>query len=1321
MLLVAEPHAQVSPTMTDEDPSADRLAELIKRINQMEELLRQQAWRLYNLEKRTGFAPPQPGSPDRTVPPQPGPPPFVMPRQPGPSIPPTPPAPPQPFGTPAEPAKPTPPPVRPADRPVEQRPPFDAPRPIQPPPTPPVAPPIRRTEPVSDSNRDTTFIRDPLAGSAGLPPSGPPRPPASPPLQATPLSQPRPASAPPSFAPPTFDQPKAKPRLSIEMRIGGNWFQRIGVVAVILGILFFLKYAYDQKWIGKHEILWGFIALGVVTLFGADRLRKRYANYAYGLSGLGIAILYSSFFASYGLMRIWEPTSAFIGMAVVTAIATGLAARYNALPIAMLGLIGGFLTPIVLSTGEDHELGLFSYIALLDLGVLALAASKHWRSLNYLAFTGTVLIFIGWGDKHYSPEKLALTVIFLTIFFVIFALLAVLYNVVNRQPTRWLDLAMVFANALLYFGTSYRLLDSEPQYQPYLGLFAALVSVFYLGLGYFTYRRDREDRLLLYTFWGLAILFAVIAVPIQFHLQWITIGWAVEGAILTWIGLRVNDRISRYGALIVFLIAVSHWLIWDMIKFAYREGDDFAPLWNSRALSCAVLVAALTLATVFYRRLGEAIEEKERQMFKTLYMLGANALAVLLLSLDATDYFSRAQMRAFSDAGRPQGFVGGEQWRILDNTRHMTLSALWAIYGGVALVVGIVRSLKPLRAAALLLLVAVGAKLLLLDLNYYGAAWHLPILNATFGAFAAFIAACAVGAWFYAKATDIDEEEKTAVLIALAGAANLFAVVALSAEAIGYFDRLPTGEGHSSADYIENWKQFTLFAVWVVYGAVSCLIGIRRNHKLLRIASLVLMAIGAGKLLVVDLRYYREAWHMTFVNPTFLGLGLLVAALTVVWWYYSRATAIPDEERRFVVPLIVSGANLFAVLALSCEAIAFFDRRMEGENGPSIDPLLGYQQFVLSTVWIVYGTVCAFIGIRRNGKLLRAGAIGLLVLATLKVMAVDLWHSNEKWHTLLLNPTFGSFALLIAALCAVAWFYSRATKVSIEECRQMVPLLAGAANLLALVSLSAEIIGYFHRAKSLLQAGPTAADVSQAVSQTLNNMVMALSVLWIVYGATALVIGIRRDIKWLRVGALGLLTLATMKVLAVDLISYYDKPWHQPILNQTFAAFALLVAALAAAVWFYSRADNVDQEERRSLIPALVVVANLLAVLAFSADAYGHYAAQIASPPAGTDLHDLHLAQQLWLTIVWTVYGGALLTVGIWRRRPLLRMMALILLGLTITKVYLLDIWALAKLYRIIALILLGVVLLLVSFLYQPLRRRLAEAGDEAEAKPDIQ
>ena len=977
--------------------------------------------------------------------------------------------------------------------------------------------------------------------------------------QGPPPAIPRARPASPPVAPHTFSE-----RGDLEARIGGSWFNRIGIIAIFLGVTFFLKYAVDNDWIGAvGRVLIG-AAVGLAFLILGERLRKRYPSYAYGLTGGGIAVLYAAiWFASGKKYDLLSPAVAFALMSVVTAIASLLAARYNALPIAVLGLIGGFLTPILLSTGVDDEAGLFSYIALLDLGVLALAYSKQWRSLNYMAFISTVLMFAAWMGEWYEPNKLWTTIFFLTLLFAIFALLAVLYNVVNRRPTSWLDLAMVFANALLYFGASYSLLDDE--YYGRLGLFALLVAAFYLGLGYFTYRRDQEDRLLVFTFLGLGFLFSVLAVPIQFDQHWVTMGWAIEGAVMTWIGLRANDQTSRYAALVVFAIALSHWVMVDVHDFAYAAGGDFVPVFNRRALSCAVLVFALAASAFFYRRYGEKVEEQSG--FAGFLMLGANALAVALLTIDANDYFEQRKALA----------SGSDYVSSLRNTKALTLTALWAIYGVGTLFAGIARKLKPLRFLALFLLTGATIKVLVVDLNFYNSSLHTLAINQTFAAFAVLIGALASAAWFYAKAEGLEGDERELAVGVLIASANVLAVIALSAEALGYFERAQAIASGEAIAQLENSKQLALSAVWTIFGATALIIGIRRRSFGVRIGSLMLLGLATAKAVLIDLRYY-----------------------------------------------------------------------------------------------------------------------------------------NAGWHKLLLNPTFAAFVLLIVAAAVAVWFYTRGDDFEGKERRIVVPVLLGAANVLAIVALSAEAMGYFYRAKALVDN-----QLWEEISRLNNNEQFVLTAVWAIYGAAALGIATRRGRTSVRWGALILLTIAIVKVATVD-SHFYDASWHTLVFNQTFGAFALVIGAIACGVRFYSRTENVAADERSTMLPVLVTSANLLAIVGLTLEALGHYAVKMRAtglPPE--DLANLKLAQQLSISVVWTIYGGAMLTVGIARRSKLLRVMALLLLGLTIFKVFLFDLSSLEKLYRIISFIVLGLILLAVSFLYQRYRQRVAEfIGDRDAPAP---
>ncbi|MEK6408382.1 MAG: DUF2339 domain-containing protein [Acidobacteriota bacterium] len=1089
-------------------------------------------------------------------------------------------------------------------------------------------------------------------------------------------------------------------RPDLESRIGGRWLLWIGVVAISFGMAFFLKYAFDNQWITPGWRVNIGVAIGLGFLLGADRLRNRYPIYSHGLAGGGVFILYLSIFVGCNTYALLSRPLALGLMAAVTATASLLSARYNALPIAILGLIGGFLTPILLSTGVDNEAGLFGYIALLDLGVLALAYSKQWRSLNYMAFTATVAMFAAWMITWYAPEKLGTTMLFLTVFFMIFALLAVLHNVVNRRPTLWIDLAMVFSNALLYFSASYELL--EDNHHGILGLFAVLVSAFYMGLGYFTYSRDREDSLLIYTFLALAFLFGVLAVPIQLDQHWVTMGWALEGAAMTWIGLRANDRTSRYAALVVFGIAVAHWFNTDVREFAYHANENFLPLLNRRALSCAVFVGALAAAALFYKQIKSNVADEERSMFTGLYVLGANALAVILLSLDAFDYFEQAKRLA----------TDSDQVRSVVNTKALTLTALWAIYGAGALFVGVVRRLKPLRFLALLLLAGATVKVLVVDLNYYAASWHSTIFNPTFAAFASIVAALAFGARFYARGLEPDDEERESVLPILIGAANVLAVIALAAEALGYFDRAQAIESGQAIARLENTKQLALSAVWIIYGGVALLIGIRRRSQAVRIGSLILLALASAKAVSVDLGYYNAEWHTLLLNPTFAAFALLITAFAAGAWFYSRAEDIAAKAR--AIPILVGVANLLAVIALSAETLGYFDRAQTIASGEATVQLENAKQLALTAVWTIYGATALIIGIRRRSKTLRIGSLILLALATLKVVSVDLWFYDARWHTLLFNPTFAAFVLLVGSLAAGAWFYAHAQGIAEKERALVIPILVGAANLLAIIALSAEAIGYFEQAKAQV-----AIQLSSEISRLDNNEHLALTALWTIYGGAALIIGINRRSRPLRLGALMLLVVATFKLLVVDL-KYYRAPWHTLIINETFAAFALIILALASSAWFYSRAEDIDEDERTMFIPLMVGGFNVLAIVALSAEVLGYFGKNMRAEGVSSDeLLAFHLARQLWLSLVWTIYGGAMLTVGIARRSKLLRVMALLLLGLTIFKVFLFDLSSLVKLYRIISFIVLGAILLAVSFLYQRYRQRMSELiGDSETPEP---
>ncbi|HEV3470053.1 MAG TPA: DUF2339 domain-containing protein [Pyrinomonadaceae bacterium] len=659
----------------------------------------------------------------------------------------------------------------------------------------------------------------------------------------------------------------------LESVIGGRAFAWAGIIAVAFAAAFFLKLAFESGYIGPTTRVLIGAGAGLVLLGAGEVLRGRgLRHYAFVLSGGGVLILYLSIYAAFNFYQLLSQPAAFALMAGVTAAAVSLSVRLDALPVAVLGLVGGFLTPLLLSTGRDNQVALFTYVALLDAGVLAVAYFKRWRSLNFLSFAATVLVTLGWAVVHYDREKLWPTLFFLSLFFALYGLLAVAHNLLPRRPARWYDLLLAGANATFYFSLSYLLLVDAGYDTAAPASHALLVSAAYAGLFYAVHRLHRADRLLAYGFMGAAVTFFTAAVAIRLELHWVTIVWAVEGLMLTWAGLRAGEPAVRRAALPVFVAAASHWLLFDMTEFAFDAGQEFVPVFNRRALSCAVLVGSMAAAARLHNR-ADGLGETERAGATTLLALAANGLALVLLTQDLNDYFERRQALAAGGGGARGEYFYGDR---LDNARQFSLTALWTIYGATTLAFGARRGAAWARFVGLGLLAVAALKAATLDILFYAAPWHAPVFNQTFTGFALVVAACAFAARLYEKSERVGERER-ALAPVLVASAHVLAVVALSAEASGYFSsRMRAGE---AAGDLELARQLSLSVVWALYGGALFAAGRVRRSRLLRVMALALLGLTTLKVFFWDLSSLDRAYRIV----SFVVLGLILLAVSYLY------------------------------------------------------------------------------------------------------------------------------------------------------------------------------------------------------------------------------------------------------------------------------------------------------------------------------------------------------------------------------------------------------------------------------------------------------
>src|SRR5580698_8680627 len=238
---------------------------------------------------------------------------------------------------------------------------------------------------------------------------------------------PAPSQQPPVIAAPTFAsiEPTLKEQHtdgSLESRIGSQVFNRVGILAVLIGMAWFLKFAIDNHWIGPlGRVLIGLIA-GIGLIAWSERFRSRgYTAFSYSLKAIGSGILYLSLWAAFELYQLIPSAVAFGGMILVTAWNGFMCWVQDTELLALYAIVGGFGTPLLLSTGENHEPVLFSYLLLLDLAVLTLIALRPWSRLLLGAFFGTLLFSISWYARFYTDAQFGLTAFFVIVFFLLFA------------------------------------------------------------------------------------------------------------------------------------------------------------------------------------------------------------------------------------------------------------------------------------------------------------------------------------------------------------------------------------------------------------------------------------------------------------------------------------------------------------------------------------------------------------------------------------------------------------------------------------------------------------------------------------------------------------------------------------------------------------------------------------------------------------------------------------------------------------------------------------------------------------------------------------
>ena len=350
---------------------------------------------------------------------------------------------------------------------------------------------------------------------------------------------------------------------SMEYAIASTWLLRLGVVILVMGIGFFLKYSIDNGLIAPP----GRVALAVMTgvglLVGGTRiLDGKYHLLGQGLIGAGIATLYFSIFAAVNFYHLIGAITAFALMGLITISAGAMAVRFNSLLIAVLGILGGYGTPVMLATGATNFPGLFSYTLLLGCGILGISIKKNWHLLNYIGFVCTYGLFLG-AIPPYQSQDFWSVMPFLVGFFVLYSTSLFLFNVVNRVKSTLLEVIGLLLNAGIFFAASYYLVERSYGYRAVACISLGLCAFYAAHVYYFLYRKV-TDRELMLSFLGLAALFLGITIPLLLTREWITVSWAIQALVMLWLADKLKSEFLRQLAFLLYGIMLFRFGFLDL-------------------------------------------------------------------------------------------------------------------------------------------------------------------------------------------------------------------------------------------------------------------------------------------------------------------------------------------------------------------------------------------------------------------------------------------------------------------------------------------------------------------------------------------------------------------------------------------------------------------------------------------------------------------------------------------------------------------------------------------------------------------------------------
>lgn len=399
---------------------------------------------------------------------------------------------------------------------------------------------------------------------------------------------------------------KLRENINLEKFIGENLISLIGIIILTIGVAIGAKYAIDKNWITPlMRIIAGYV-FGIALVGLAVKLKPKYLNFSAVLLSGGMAIMYFITYFAYSFYSLINQPTSFVLMLIFTVFTVASALNYDRQIIAHIGLVGAYAIPLLLSNNSGNYVFLFTYVVIINIGILAISVKKYWKPLFYSSYIVTWLIFSVWYLRDYSSANdFYPAMFFLSAFFLIFYLTFIAYKLVSKENIAFENVALILANSFIFYGFGYSMIKARAGMENFLGMFTVANAAIHFVFSFAISRLKLATNDLVFLTAALVLTFITIAVPVQLDGNVITLIWSAEAAILFWIGRTKQISLFENYSYPLMLIASGNLLLnWLTNNFRLLSPDGFIyPFLNSDFAVGIFFIAAFLFIWILSKRI----------------------------------------------------------------------------------------------------------------------------------------------------------------------------------------------------------------------------------------------------------------------------------------------------------------------------------------------------------------------------------------------------------------------------------------------------------------------------------------------------------------------------------------------------------------------------------------------------------------------------------------------------------------------------------------------------------------------------------------------